>query len=198
MPAPGLEGNMVFSFARKLQGQHLIVQPSDLALNPPESYLYIQDGLIVSCGVLYTLCYFFYMVRTYRDKHIAGPVEYLCGTMAYELYYAQVITSTSFERGCFFIWFLMDVAFATVALISAYSPKQRLPKIRNLIIGVVAGVVFLHWLCQVFPDEREQVTAYWTGWLLQLPIGWGELYLLLDAGDTRGQSLETWYVQLRV
>lgn len=67
-----------FALAHALTPYHLIVQPSDAALNPPESYLYIQDGLIISCGVLYALCYFFYAVRTYRDGVCAGPVEYLC------------------------------------------------------------------------------------------------------------------------
>lgn len=55
---------------------HLVVQPQDARLNPPESYFFIQDGLIVSCGVLYALCYLFYMTRSYRDKTIAGPLEY--------------------------------------------------------------------------------------------------------------------------
>jgi len=66
-----------FKLARAFDNAHLIVQPADLALNPPESYLYIQDGLIISCGVLYALCYFFYAIRTFRDGFCAGPVEYL-------------------------------------------------------------------------------------------------------------------------
>lgn len=41
------------------------------------SYLFVQDGLIVSCGVLYALCYFFYMARTYKDKTLSGSVEFL-------------------------------------------------------------------------------------------------------------------------
>ena len=66
-----------FELAHAFDNAHLIVQPADLALNPPESYLYIQDGLIISCGVLYALCYFFYAIRTFRDGFCAGPVEYL-------------------------------------------------------------------------------------------------------------------------
>jgi hypothetical protein len=38
---------------------HLVAQRQDLRLNPPESYLFVQDGLIIICGVLYALCYFF-------------------------------------------------------------------------------------------------------------------------------------------
>lgn len=68
---------MDFALADRWAGRHLIVQPSDAALNPPESYLYIQDGLIISCGVLYALCYYFYMIATVRDRFLAGKVEYL-------------------------------------------------------------------------------------------------------------------------
>jgi len=67
---------MAFELANYYRHAHLVVQPSDLVLNPPESYLYIQDGLIISCGVLYALCYLFYTIRTYRDKTCAGFIEF--------------------------------------------------------------------------------------------------------------------------
>jgi hypothetical protein len=68
---------MPFELAYAVTGHHLIVQASDTALNPPQSYLFIQDFLIVSCGVLYALCYYFYMIATVRDRFLAGPVEFL-------------------------------------------------------------------------------------------------------------------------
>lgn len=68
---------MPFELARRSASWHLIVQPADLRLDPPESYLYVQDGFIVSCGVLYVLCYLFYMTKTVKDKTCAGPIEYL-------------------------------------------------------------------------------------------------------------------------
>ena len=68
---------MPFESAASIIGKHLIVQPADARLGPPESYFYVQDGLIISCGVLYAFCYFFYAVRTYKDKVLAGPVEYM-------------------------------------------------------------------------------------------------------------------------
>lgn len=51
------------------QVKHLIIQPADLRLNPPESYLYVQDGLIIMCGVLYAFCYAFCMIRIYGDRN---------------------------------------------------------------------------------------------------------------------------------
>ncbi len=44
---------MSFELSHTLAGHHLIVQPSDAALNPPEAYFYVQDGLMIACGVLY-------------------------------------------------------------------------------------------------------------------------------------------------
>ncbi|KAI5370033.1 Putative terpene cyclase PaxB [Septoria linicola] len=183
---------MTWELARRFSDAHLIVQSSDARLQPPESYLFIQDGLIISCGVCYALCYLFYMTRTYKDKTCAGAVEYLCGTMAYEIYYAFATTTTTFERLSFLMWFLLDVSFAIVAVLSAYRPERRRIVASRLLGGVLAGVGFLRILCSYFPDEREQVTAYWTGLLLQLPIGWGSLYLLLSKRDTKGHSLEIW------
>ena len=113
--------------------------------------------------------------------------------MAYELYYAFATTTTSFEFWCFILWFVCDVAFAAVALIAAYPPHRRSTVIFRMIVGVAAGVAFLKWLCTLYPDDREQVTAFWAGVVLQFPISWLTLWLLLWKRDTRGHSLEIWY-----
>ncbi|KAF2181302.1 hypothetical protein K469DRAFT_589944 [Zopfia rhizophila CBS 207.26] len=183
---------MPFELANRYSHKHLIVQPVDLWLSPPESYLCVQDGLIISCGVLYSLCYLFYMRKIYQDKTFPGILEYLCPNMAYEIYYAFVTTSTRFERFSFLTWFLLDVSFAAVAVTSLYPYGGRGMITGKLFIGALVGIGFLYTLCRYFPDDREQVTAYWTGILLQLPVGWGSIYLLLKRGDTKGQSLEIW------
>ena len=68
---------MSFELAHSLSNKHLTPRPSDLQLNPPESYFYVQDGLIIACGICYALCYFFYAIRTYKDKTCAGYIEYM-------------------------------------------------------------------------------------------------------------------------
>ena len=190
MASPSPDQN--FALAHSLSSKHLIPQPADLALHPPESYLYIQDGLIISCGVLYALCYAFYAIRTYRDRVCAGPIEYLTLTMAYEIFYATTMTASTWEFAGFVVWFFCDVGFALVAIWSAYPPETRWRRVGVMAVGVPAAVVGFQWCCRVWPDELEEVTAYWTGWLLELPIGWGSLILLLQRGDTKGQSLEIW------
>ena len=112
--------------------------------------------------------------------------------MAYELYYAFATTTTSFEFWCFILWFVFDVACAAIALIAAYEPQRRSAIIVRMIVGVAAGLACLKWLCTLYPDDREQVTAFWVGVVLQFPISWGTLWLLVWTRDTRGHSLEIW------
>lgn len=210
---------MTANFELANRVRHIIIQPSDLELNPPESYLFVQDGLIISCGVIYSLCYLFCMIRAYSDRTLPGAdwgsVQFLyveqdrfffffpwryriltnyssSGTMAYELFYAFTTTTTTKERLCFLAWFELDISFTILVLRRVYGPEQRRTLARNMAILVPAGVAGLAWLAKAYPDQREQVTAYWTGILLQLPIGWACLYFLWRDQDTKGHSLEIW------
>jgi hypothetical protein len=183
---------MTFDLADQYSSYHLIPQSSDLALKPPESYFFITDFLIISCGILYTFCYLFYTIRTYSDRYVAGTVQFLSATMAYEIYYAYVCTTTTFQRACFFVWFLFDITFVTVALKYAYADNERRRTVIKLAWQVPAWMGFLWVVGQVWPDEREQKTAFWTGLYLELPIGWGQVYYLLKNENTKGQSLEIW------
>jgi hypothetical protein len=183
---------MPFDLAKTYGSYHLIPQSSDLALNPPESYFFITDFLIISCGILYTFCYLFYTIRTYSDRYVAGTVQFLSATMAYEIYYAYVCTTTTLQRAYFFVWFLFDITFVTVALKYAYADGERRRTVWKLVWQVPAWVVFLWAVGQYWPDEREQKTAFWTGLYLELPIGWGQIYYLLKNENTKGQSLEIW------
>ncbi|PYH93840.1 hypothetical protein BO71DRAFT_441439 [Aspergillus ellipticus CBS 707.79] len=175
---------------------HLIVQPSDAALSPPESYLFVQDGLIIACGFLYALCYIFCMIRTYSDRTYpaarVGGIQFMSLTLAYELLYAFVTTTTRFEMLAFLAWFALDLGFVGVALRRAHGVEERRRLARNMVGFVVAGVAGLKALTVWWPDEREQVTAYWTGILLQMPIGWICLYVLWKEWDTAGHSLDMW------
>ena len=186
---------MPFEIAREWSSYHLIPQSVDVALNPPESYFFVTDFLIIACGILYTLCYIFYTIRTYSDRYLAGTVQFLSATMAYEIYYAYICTTTTFQRACFFVWFLFDIAFVTVALKYAYKPEERRRTIVKLLWQVPAWMAFLWWVGTVWPDEREQKTAFFTGLYLELPIGWGQILYLVQRQDTKGQSLEIWYVE---
>lgn len=116
--------------------------------------------------------------------------------MAYEFYYAFTTTSTTVERVGFLAWFIHDFGYVAVILKHVHRVEHRPRLIRNMLIGLVLGIAGLKWLTTLYPDDREQVTAYWTGILLQLPIGWVCLHSLYAEEGTRGHSLEMWWVSL--
>ena len=112
--------------------------------------------------------------------------------MAYELFYAFKTTSTTFELVCFLVWFLFDVSFVAIAIFFAYPKVRRKGVVTRIILLITAGLIFLRYLCMLYPDEREQVTAFWTGVVLQFPISVVSVLLLLLKRDTKGHSLEIW------
>lgn len=115
---------------------------------------------------------------------------------AYELFYAFATTDTKLERVCFLVWFILDITLSTTTFFATYPPDERRRKALQTFGVFLISIFGLHTLTVIFPDDREQVTAYWTGILLQLPIGYLSVYLLLKHEDTKGHSIEIWYVSL--
>ena len=105
-----------------------------------------------------------------------------------------MVASTKLQVAGCLAWFLLDVLFLYVAIAYACAPeRQRKVTIRS-ILGTIAGAIFFCSLGQIFPDYGEQLTAYWAGWCLEMPVGWVSIYYLLAYSHTKGQSLELWYV----
>jgi hypothetical protein len=66
---------MPFELAKSLENRHLIIHPLDLALIPPQSYMFVQDFLVLSYAILYYFYYIFYTIRTKHDRFLAGPID---------------------------------------------------------------------------------------------------------------------------
>ena len=56
---------------------HLSVHPADKELNPPESYLFVQDAFVILSGLFWVIPYFFYTLRCLRDKRSGMPMSML-------------------------------------------------------------------------------------------------------------------------
>lgn len=113
-------------------------------------------------------------------------------TMAYEVFYALKTTTTNLERLCFLAWVELDFALAYVIMKRVYTPDQRRKYTRNMVGLFLLGLGGLEALTRFYPDPREQFTAYWTGILLQFPIGWACLISLWQDQSLKGHSLEMW------
>jgi hypothetical protein len=53
---------------------HIAVHPADLALNPPESYLFIQDVLILFCAIVWAISYVDLIRLTLKDRRSPMPL----------------------------------------------------------------------------------------------------------------------------
>ena len=62
-----------FALANSLTS-HLGVHPADKALNPPDSYLFVQDALAIACGACWVIAYLFCTLRCLRDKRSGIPL----------------------------------------------------------------------------------------------------------------------------
>lgn len=53
---------------------HLPLSPVDRAIQPPVYYLQVQDSLILSVSIFWTIAYVLYVRQGYRDKSYGMPL----------------------------------------------------------------------------------------------------------------------------
>lgn len=53
---------------------HLPLSPVDRAIQPPVYYLQVQDSLILSVSIFWTIAYILYVRQGYRDKSYGMPL----------------------------------------------------------------------------------------------------------------------------
>lgn len=104
------------------------------------------------------------------------------------------MASTKLQVAGCLAWFALDVLFVYVAIKYTCAPERQRKVALRTVVGTILGAGFFHLLGQIFPDDGEQLTAYWAGWCLEMPVGWLSIYYLLAYRHTKGQSLELWYV----
>jgi hypothetical protein len=81
-------------------------------------------------------------------------------TIGYEFFYTFITTSTVFKLASFMVWFLLDILFATVAILTCYTASQRTAVITQMACGFLLTIGVLKALTIVWPDKRDQITAY--------------------------------------
>lgn len=113
--------------------------------------------------------------------------------MAYELYYAFATTTTRLERICFLVAFQLDIPLIAIGLWHGYGPGQRKRIAGEMLVYFIIALAGLRYLGYLYPNDREQITAYWSGILMELPTGWVWAYGLVKHRSLRGHSLEIWY-----
>ena len=53
---------------------HLPLSPIDAVNKPPLHFLWVQDGLILTMGSLWSIAYILYIRESFRDKSYGMPI----------------------------------------------------------------------------------------------------------------------------
>ena len=53
---------------------HLPLNPIDTLNSPPETYLWVQDGLTLASGGLWTIAYILYIRQAFQDESYGMPM----------------------------------------------------------------------------------------------------------------------------
>lgn len=105
------------------------------------------------------------------------------GNVAWELFYGIAVPTSLWQRVGSFVWFALDMIFFTAIVIYGNFEGRR----RDHATSVrVLALVFLLAPCKVTEscsDDGQQMTAYWSGVLLQLPAGWITIFPIWRTRD---------------
>ena len=174
--------------ANKLVG-HLAVHPVDAKLNPPATYLYVQDGLIVLCGTFWILAYVFYIIRCHRDNRAGLPLHSIYSNIAWEIYYGIVIPTNAFEHITFMGFALVDLGFC-LTIARNERGKRGVHILKTLVLSTVVHSFLYRALTRyVFFDSHK--AAYWTAMEPNNRLTWASV-LEIVRRHTRAYSLEIW------
>ena len=117
------------------------------------------------------------------------------GNIAWELFYGLVTPKTLIEVVTFPVWVLLDLGFTTTYILYSTPIRERRACLASIVVYILFFLSLLLTLTIFYPDDGQQLTAYWTGILLELPIGWFELYALFGKQEDSGLAIATWYVR---
>lgn len=89
-------------------------------------------------------------------------------------------------------WFALDLVFtSTLATYGTYRGRRR-DRAYFISTMVMVFLLALKILTITYPDDGQQMTAYWTGILLQLPLGWVHVMLLYQTRQVGLLNIEIW------
>nr|UUG60174.1 terpene cyclase [Mycoleptodicus sp. DH-2022a] len=174
---------------------HLPLNPFDAANNPPEWYLWGQDGLTIASGILWTTAYALYIRQSWKDQSYGMPILAICCNITWEFIYGVVYPPAMAEQIAFMPWIFIDLVlmYGTVK----FGPREwkHSPLVaRNLTTILIIGVIMTlaaHWLFAIqFKDVTD--ASFWSGYFCQVVVSWSAIAQLISRCSTRGHSMTIW------
>ncbi|TGO12759.1 hypothetical protein BTUL_0082g00030 [Botrytis tulipae] len=175
---------------------HLPLSTIDTINQPPLYYLQIQDTLILSTGLFWTITYILYIRQAYRDESYGMPIIALCANIGWEIVYGFRLPFTLTEILVFVPWLIIDAFLVYTTM--KFGPKQwnHAPLISQNLKAILGGgvgmMVVLHWaFAETHGDDMDAM--FWSAFVLQIFLGISSVAQLMERGHTSGHSIEIWF-----
>ncbi|KAH8882057.1 hypothetical protein GQ53DRAFT_798935 [Thozetella sp. PMI_491] len=174
---------------------HLPLNPVDQANSPPLYFVWVQDGCILTAGVLWTTAYLLYIRQAFRDKSYGMPLAALCGNIGWEFVWGVLYPPSVAEMLTFVPWLMIDAIIVYTTVKFGPAEWKQSPMIsNNLILIITAGsvLVLLVNLALVWTFASTEEAGFWAGFSTQCVLGSASVVQLMARGRTSGQSFAIW------
>lgn len=97
-----------------------------------------------------------------------------------------------FERLLFPTVFLLDVALVTTVILYGTPNGKRWERTISTVVTTSLFLSIIWTTASFYPDDGQNFTGYWLGLLLELPVGYQDVYIIWHQRDTKGHAIEVW------
>ncbi|KAI0183630.1 hypothetical protein EV127DRAFT_376513 [Xylaria flabelliformis] len=176
-------------------GFHLPLNAVDKANEPPLYFLWVQDGCIISTGILWTVAYILYIRQATRDKSYGMPLIAVCANIGWELIYGVFHPLSYAEMVTFIPWFFIDLGIVYTTVQYGAQKWKHSPMIANNLLAILSlGSIFsllMHWAFIKTCVSVEEA-AFWSGFACQNLLGVSSVAQLMSRNETSGHSWTIW------
>ncbi|KAI1418996.1 hypothetical protein F5Y12DRAFT_789434 [Xylaria sp. FL1777] len=174
---------------------HLPLSATDKVNRPPLSYLWVQDGCIISGGALWTIAYVLYILQARTNKSYGMPLVALCMNIGWELAYGIFYPLSYLEAVTFLLWVFIDFGIVHATVKFGVDQWKHAPLVgKNLAgflgIGCVVSLVAHCEFIRLFASPTE--AAFWSGFACQNLLGVLSVCQIISRNNTSGHSRTIW------
>lgn len=175
----------------------------------------VNDVLLGTGGIGYTICYVLMTRQSLRDRTYAMPLLALAFNFAWEMIFALYVADEAREKAIFAIWMLIDLGLVYALVKYGANEWKHAPAVARNIGKIYAAM--LAWWCillyavsawwlnpanPVNPKEGKiyrgikgidtDELGFWTALTAQVVLSVASLAQILVRGDRRGSSHGIW------
>jgi hypothetical protein len=175
----------------------------------------VNDALLGTGGIGYTICYILMTRQSIRDRTYAMPLFSLAFNFAWEIIFALFVAEEAQEKAIFTIWMLIDLGLVYAVITFGANEWKHAPVVGKNIGKIFATMlawwcIALYAVCAWWLDPANPVSTkngkayrgikgidtdelgYWTALVAQVVLSVMSLAQIVIRGNSGGSSYGIW------